>query len=124
MPVVFIGAEPNPAVNPNDMTGMGMGLWRDRSAGYLDVDYFGIKSGSGVLGGVPDVDLDGDVDGADLAVFLQCAAESGPEIPIPPEMMVMCESLDLGADDDIDQSDYGRFQVCIGGPDVPSPCAP
>jgi hypothetical protein len=63
---------------PNDGTGLGMGLWRNRTGGYLDVDYFGVLAGA-VDPGEPagggfvrgDANGDGKIDLSDGIAILQ-----------------------------------------------------
>ncbi len=59
-----------------------------------------------------DFDLDCDVDGDDVALFVSCA--SGPAIPLTPG----CEAKDLDLDGDVDARDFGIVQRCFSGPDV------
>jgi hypothetical protein len=67
-----------------------------------------------------DFDRDGDVDGADLTVFIHCA--TGPGIAGPPpgcaqDAFTRC---DAEGDQDVDQEDFGFFQRCHSGPDKPA----
>ena len=103
----------------NDGTGLGAGLWRPRAAGYLDVDYFGVKSSAvAPASGMPDVDIDGDVDGDDMDAFISCA--SGPAIGYA-QTDPNCSCLDMDTDGDIDSSDFGQFVACLGDANT-SPC--
>ena len=96
----------------NDGTGLGVGLWRPRAAGYLDVDYFGVNAGVvAPAGGMPDVDSDGDVDGDDMGAFISCA--SGPAIGYT-QTDPNCSCLDMDTDGDIDSTDFGQFVACLG----------
>lgn len=58
-----------------------------------------------------DFDQDGDVDGADLAVFESCM--TGPAVGPP---VTGCLSADFDDDYDVDQSDFGLFQLTYTGP--------
>ena len=55
-----------------------------------------------------------DVDQDDVAFFESCA--TGPMVGPPSPG---CERADLDADNDVDQSDFGILQRCLGGPDAP-----
>ncbi len=55
-----------------------------------------------------DCDEDGDVDLADYACFFEC--ESGVGGGVDPN----CETYDFDVDDDVDLTDWGRFQVLFG----------
>jgi hypothetical protein len=116
----------------NDGTGLGMGLWRVRAGGYLDVDYFGVKDGvvppPGTCNTPPqDSDGDGDVDLADFSIFQACF--NGPNRPFnadsAPEGKCACMDVDpsSGGDGDVDLADFGRFQGCFNGPNRPPACA-
>ena len=65
-----------------------------------------------------DVDLDGDVDLADQAVFVDCQA--GPNVGTPPpgdctqDQFDLLDS-DLDPDGDVDLEDYARFQAIFAG---------
>jgi len=63
----------------------------------------------------PDLDRDGDVDGADLARFGVCF--SGPAIP---QTNPDCLIADFDGDKDVDQSDFGLLQRCTSGVDKPA----
>lgn len=58
-------------------------------------------------------DMNGDcaVDAGDLLMFTTCGtgAAMGPPDPV-------CEPADLDGDDDVDQDDFGLFQVCLNSP--------
>jgi hypothetical protein len=56
-----------------------------------------------------DFDDDGDVDGEDVEMFVQCAG--GHSVPLAPE----CSHVDIDGDGDGDQSDYGILQRCMSG---------
>jgi len=58
-----------------------------------------------------DLDLDCDVDAADLLLFAACA--SGPELP--KDAIPACTRADLDRDGDIDQEDFAGFQRCYSG---------
>ncbi|MHC5110032.1 MAG: hypothetical protein ACYTHJ_09150 [Planctomycetota bacterium] len=58
-----------------------------------------------------DFDLDGDVDGDDYAIFLDCA--DGPASPIAPG----CGPDDMDFDGDVDLADFQVFQQFFTGPD-------
>lgn len=60
-----------------------------------------------------DLDVDGDVDGADLAEFMTCAL--GPAIEQTDER---CEQARMDQDDDIDSTDFAIFQRCFSGEDT------
>jgi hypothetical protein len=62
-----------------------------------------------------DMDLDGDVDQADLAAFLACA--QGPAIPVAASWP--CSIADFDGDGDADQDDFGVWQHCYSGDGVP-----
>ena len=78
-----------------------------------------------------DFDLDGDVDGADGAIFAAC--KTGPSIHYNPAALPEGCTLppdtdghiaaDLDGDGDVDQGDFGIYQRCYGGPDVPADAA-
>lgn len=57
-----------------------------------------------------DFDLDGDVDGDDLAHMVDC--RTGPAIE---SLAPGCDDADLDGDQDVDQSDFGLFQRCHSG---------
>ncbi len=79
---------------------------------------FGIGEIGVQCSGIPgDFDGDGDVDGADLALFEPCG--SGPAIPLTPG----CEGKDFDFDNDVDQIDFGIFQGCYSGEDKPGDVA-
>ncbi len=63
----------------------------------------------------PDLDTDGDVDGADADLFETCA--SGPGIPH--KGTPLCIKADLEPDGDVDQMDFSVLQRCYSGQDVP-----
>lgn len=60
-----------------------------------------------------DLDRDGDVDEADIDLFVAC--NSGPAISLSPG----CESSDFDGDGDADQSDFGILQRCYSGENLP-----
>jgi subtilisin family serine protease len=62
----------------------------------------------------PDLDGDCDVDGADLAISLDCATAPAVGPPDPG-----CEAADLDLDNDVDQSDHGLLQRCLSGEGIP-----
>ncbi|MEP0843194.1 MAG: hypothetical protein HRF43_10860 [Phycisphaerae bacterium] len=102
----------------NDGTGLGMGLWRIRSSGYLDVDYFGVRDPASPPAPCrvfsQDVDWDGDVDDQDLVAFLECS--NGPAIPHPSVLVnPACKCLDVDRDGDVDHADFGEWQRCFNG---------
>jgi hypothetical protein len=109
----------------NDGTGMGMGLWRNRAAGYLDVDYFGVldsavppPSGPGCNTPPQDSDGDGDVDLSDYGNFLDCY--NGPNRPHG--IADVCPCFDTDDDGDVDLTDYGAFLDCYNGPNRAPAC--
>jgi hypothetical protein len=55
------------------------------------------------------------VDGDDSEILEACA--TGPGIGPPPRG---CASVDLDGDQDVDQLDFGIFQVCLSGPGSPA----
>jgi hypothetical protein len=61
----------------------------------------------------PDLDLDGDVDAADVARFAACDSRS--RVPVP----AGCTFTDFDADGDADLSDFARLQRCFTGPAAP-----
>jgi hypothetical protein len=67
-----------------------------------DVEYASV---SVFAPGYGDFDGDCDVDVDDLHLFVQC--RSGPDVPLTPS----CERFDSDGDNDVDQADFGRFQV-------------
>lgn len=81
------------------------------------LDYSATGSFAGSGGGI-DVDYndDGYVDLDDLAEFEACA--SGPAIP---QNDPNCAGMKLDADADVDQSDFGLFQVCYSGTELALP---
>jgi hypothetical protein len=58
----------------------------------------------------PDLDVDGDVDIADFALFVSCQAP--PKTTPTPD----CANRDFNHDGYVDQSDFGIFQRCMSGP--------
>jgi hypothetical protein len=69
-----------------------------------------------------DIDRDGDVDGADFAMFQVCFTGEGGGVPSDPDY---CSCLDRrnndnspGADSDIDGFDLGAFEDCASGSGV------
>lgn len=60
-----------------------------------------------------DLDDDGDVDGADMAILVPCLG--GSALPISED----CVSSDLDADGDVDLADFGLFQRCVNGSNQP-----
>ena len=64
------------------------------------------------LGELADFDNDGDIDGDDLDVFVDCAAGA-----LVPQTDPACQDPDLDDDGDVDQTDFGVLQRCIAGPD-------
>lgn len=62
-----------------------------------------------------DYDGDGDIDGADVNLFIPCL--SGPDVVQPDPA---CEYKDLDGDSDVDSSDFGILQKCLTGPAVPA----
>jgi uncharacterized lipoprotein YddW (UPF0748 family) len=59
-----------------------------------------------------DVDDNGKVDAADLAVFSSCAQGAG--VPYPPTLF-NCGLFDSDSDQDVDMDDFGLFQRCYTG---------
>ncbi|MBP7933743.1 MAG: hypothetical protein KA354_03760 [Phycisphaerae bacterium] len=85
-------------------------------AGILSVDGLDhTVAGAASLARGPDVDRDGDVDGADLDAFTRCF--SGPTVQLS---LPDCEQVDQDADGDVDQSDFGIFQRCYRGEGQPA----
>lgn len=112
--------------SPNDGTGLAMGNWRPRAAGFLEVDYFGIRDPASpparcrILS--QDVNRDGDVDVDDFIVFQSCFR--GPAIPYPAGLdHVACRCLDADQDGDVDLADFGVFQQCFNGQGQPPGCS-
>lgn len=64
----------------------------------------------------PDFDGDGDVDGNDLMVFVDCVSGSGQNHP----GTLTCRQADLDNDGDVDQSDFGLLQRCYSGSGTPA----
>ena len=62
-----------------------------------------------------DADADGDVDQADFAVFQACYTETGSTYDCP-----ACKCMNSNEDVAIDGDDYGPFEACASGPDVPA----
>ncbi len=62
-----------------------------------------------------DFDGDGDVDIADADAFDLCGSSPGS-----PQPNANCAGARLDTDEDVDQSDFGLFQLCITGENVPS----
>ncbi len=60
-----------------------------------------------------DLDFDGDVDGGDIDLFLNCHHGPG-QAPGG-----TCHNADLDNDDDVDQADFGLLQRCLSGPENP-----
>ena len=60
-----------------------------------------------------DLDDDGDVDAADMALFQGCLVGDG--LPIK----AGCVSSDLDSDGDVDLADFGLFQRCVNGSNQP-----
>jgi len=60
----------------------------------------------------PDLDMDCDVDAADMTAFAVCL--SGPDVPYD----AGCGGADFDLDNDVDQVDFGRMQRCLTGQDV------
>jgi parallel beta-helix repeat protein len=54
-----------------------------------------------------DLDHDGDIDAADLALCANCLTGPGPDIALPPD----CNLSDLDADSDVDLADFARLQT-------------
>ncbi|HOQ84658.1 MAG TPA: hypothetical protein PLQ89_02975 [Phycisphaerae bacterium] len=65
----------------------------------------------------PDMNLDGHVDGTDVALFSECAA--GPEM----ELVGDCIAADFDNDGDADQLDFAILQRCITGPIIEASAA-
>lgn len=63
----------------------------------------------------PDLDRDGDVDGADHGLFVSCF--SGPTAAH--NGTALCQQADLDGDNDVDNLDYGLFQACYSGANNP-----
>lgn len=86
----------------------------DGFVGAFEVDVFART----LTGTQVDYDSDGDVDGADLSLFMQASetviCTNGPAIPIDPA----CATRDLDGDGDVDQVDFGIFQKCYSGSDI------
>lgn len=57
----------------------------------------------------PDLNLDGNVNAQDFALFLPCAG--GPNIPVSEA----CKIADFDGDSDVDQVDFGIYQRCFSG---------
>lgn len=87
----------------------------DGFVGAFEVEVFG----SPFVAQVCDFDIDGDVDGADLALFMKTAEDvlctTGPAIPVTEA----CKARDLDKDGDVDQKDFGMFQACYSGSGIP-----
>ncbi len=66
---------------------------------------------------VVDLDLDGDVDLADFAVFQTCF--NGPNRP---HAGTGCADADFDGDADVDLGDFAVFQGCFNGPNRPPAC--
>ncbi|MBI4605472.1 MAG: hypothetical protein HY721_26195, partial [Planctomycetes bacterium] len=103
---------------PNDGTGLGMGLWRSRQGGYLDVDYFGVLDGAvppGVVAGVPfkrgNCNGDAGVDIADAIFGLNYLFQGGAAPPCP-------EACRVNPDGALDLSDsvFLLSYLFLGGP--------
>ncbi len=60
-----------------------------------------------------DIDRDGDVDSADLTLFVDCAW--GPALP----SIGGCERAHIDNDNDVDSADFGALQRCLSGAGVP-----
>ena len=67
----------------------------------------------------PDFDRDFDVDDDDFDHLRDCAALSGPAIPLPPERED-CLDADIDGDTDVDQADYAVWQRCVSGAGIPA----
>jgi hypothetical protein len=128
---------------PNDGTGLGMGLWRNRTGGCLEVDYFGVLDGavdpSTVAGGLQrpgDENQDGELNLSDpISVLNHLFAGTNPTLPCgdgtvgDPANQAL---LDLNGDDSINLSDpiYGLNFLFSGSAspvnctDVSCPCIP
>ena len=60
-----------------------------------------------------DTDLDGDVDGADYAIFAGCMGGPAAE-PVPPSPCL--EAFDFDGDQDVDLEDYAEFSIVFTAP--------
>jgi hypothetical protein len=70
----------------------------------LTTDEFLIAGG----GSAPDFNGDGNVDGDDMLVFMDCALGPGISQTDP-----LCATADFDSDTDVDQADFAVFQRCI-----------
>jgi hypothetical protein len=111
----------------NDGTGLGMGLWRVRAGGFLETDYFGVKSGAtpppeSCNAPPQDTDGDHDVDLTDFGTFQGCF--NGPNRPWQSTAdPAKCACMDKDDDLDVDLTDFGTFQGCFNGPNRPANCS-
>jgi len=87
----------------------------DGFVGAFELEVFG----NPFVGQICDYDNDGDVDGMDLALFVQTpeavACVTGPTIAVN----AACKTRDLDKDGDVDQMDFGVFQLCYSGSGIP-----
>jgi hypothetical protein len=112
-----ISLEPDGS-GPNDGTGLGMGLWREKQGGYLDVDYFGVidravppaasRENRFVRG---NCNADAQVDISDAVFGLSFLFQGGPAPPC-------AEACRINDDDSFDISDsvYLLTHLFGGGP--------
>jgi hypothetical protein len=128
---------------PNDGTGLGMGLWRNRTGGYLDVDYFGVLDQAvdpsvvaGALQRPGDENQDGEFNLSDpISVLNHLFAGTNPSLPCGDGTVNDAGNqalLDLNGDAAINLSDpiYGLNFLFIGAAnpvnctDSSCPCIP
>jgi hypothetical protein len=63
-----------------------------------------------------DLDVDGDVDGDDLALLASCKTRD----KVPHSGTPVCQAADFDDDNDVDPNDFGIYQRCFSGADVPA----
>lgn len=68
-----------------------------------------------------DFNGDGNIDSSDVGLFVGCLTGADQETQAPE-----CVAMDLDSDDDVDQSDFARLQLCLSGTGIAADpaCAP
>ncbi len=105
----------SPAINSGDNSWIPVSVTSDLDGGprilNTIVDRGAVEVVPAILG---DDDGDGDVDGNDVAAWLNCASQD--YVPHPPG----CGASDFDADGDADQKDFARLQRCLSGENIPA----